>query len=129
MSINSQRNKDIDEIFLHIKKLKGEFCSNEDKSDNISPDDIFEIVDQDEPTSDISFKNSGICDICGQDINFDENLSGLVLFDKFFACEDCCNDASNDVLNSWIETRNAKTEDVNPIALWLMNEKHKTRLI
>jgi hypothetical protein len=129
MSINSNKNKDIDEIFLHIKKLKGKFCSYEDKTDNISPDDIFEIVDQDEQISNISFKNSGICDICGQDINFDENLSGLVLLNRFFACEDCCNDASNDVLNSWIQTRNARTEDVNPIALWLMIEKHKTRLI
>jgi len=152
MSVNSHRAKDIEEIFLHIKKLKAEcgltveikkeklddieiLRNNTEKitretiPDNISPEDIFEIVDEDETVSKMSLKTSGICDLCGQDIIFDENLSGLVLFNIFFACEECCKDASNDVLNSWIETRNAKAEDVKPIALWLMQEKHKTRLI
>ncbi len=149
---NSHKNKDIEEIFLHVKKLKAEFGSTgkrkKEKSDNIdisrnnnekiskelileniSPDDIFEIVDEDETVSKMSLKTLGICDLCGQEISFDENLSGLVLFNRFFACEECCKDASNEVLNSWIETRNAKAEDVKPIALWIMQEKHKTRLI
>ena len=144
--------KDLEEIFLHVKKLKAEFGSTgetkKEKSDNIdisrnnnekiskeiipeniSPEDIFEIVEEDETVTKMNLKTLGICDLCGQDISFDENLSGLVLFNRFFACEECCKDASNEVLNSWIETRNAKTEDVKPIALWLMQEKQKTRLI
>lgn len=144
--------KDLEEIFLHVKKLKAESGSagetKKEKSnnidisrnnnekiskeiipENISPDDIFEIVEEDETVTKMNLKTLGICDLCGQDISFDENLSGLVLFNRFFACEECCKDASNEVLNSWIETRNAKTEDVKPIALWLMQEKQKTRLI
>ena len=152
MSVNFHRDKDIEEIFLHVKKLKAECGSTKEIKkekldnneilknstdkivreiipDNISPDDIFEIVDDNEPVSIMSKNTSGICDLCGQEIIFDENLSGLVLFNRFFACEDCCKEASNEVLNSWIETRNAKTQDVKPIALWLMQEKNKTRLI
>ncbi len=136
MPIDFQKDKDIEEIFLHVKKLRSEYESvseiNTEKitlTDNISPDDIFEVVDEDEINSTMNFKSTGFCDICGQDIIFDENLSGLILLNKFFACEECCKDASNNVLNSWIETRKAKTEDVKPIALWLMQEKHKNRLI
>ena len=151
ISVDTNKDKDLEEIFLHVKKLKAEFDSIEkikeeklddldiiknnnenifiENIDNISPDDIFEIVDEQETVTKMEIKTSGMCDICGQDINFDENLSGLVLFSKFFACQECCEDASNDVLNSWIETRNAKVEDVKPIAFWLMKEMHKTRLI
>jgi len=152
MSVNFHRDEDIEEIFLHVKKLKAECGSVEEISkekiyeieisksdnekitkgaisDNISPNDIFEVVDEDVIVSTMNLKTSGFCDICGQDIILNENLSGLILLNKFFACKDCCKDASNNVLNSWIETRNAKAEDVKPIALWLMQEKHKNRLV
>jgi len=152
ISKNIDKDIDLEEIFLHIKKLKQEkdlikkidkdksidkkiFDNNKEKIvketmlDNISTDDIFLVVDEQEIVSKMKIKNSSLCDICGQDIVFDENLSGLVLLNKFFACEECCKNASNFVLNSWIETRNGKLEDVKPIAFWLMQEGHKTRLI
>ena len=140
MSANSNRNKDIKEIFLHVEKLKKEFelkkDINEEKfdsskiiKDNTFTKDTFETVNEDETVTIMSLKNKSICDLCGQDIIFDENLSGLVIKNKFFACEECCKDASDEVLKSWIETRDAKTQDVKPIALWLMQVKNKTRLI
>lgn len=149
---NNNRKKELDEIFLHVKKLKEENnfiekinyekfdntkifkenkmeFENEMILNNISFDDIFEIVEEKETVSKMGNKNSGICDICGQDIIFDENLSGLILLNRYFACEECCKDATNKILNSWIETRNAKIDDIKPIAFWLMQEKHKKRLI
>jgi len=152
MSINTHRDKDIQEIFLHVRKLKAEcgLIEEVDKEklenietikkdneknfkkinqDDISSNNVDKAVDQNETLSKLSLKTSGICDICGQNISFDENLSGLILLNRFFACEECCKDASNDILNSWIKTRNARNEDAIPIALWLMQKKHKTRLI
>jgi hypothetical protein len=152
MQVNSHLDKDMEEIFLHIKKLKEELNlideTNKDKikyyeesqnnnekitgkitPNNNSSENLFEIVDNEKTVSKMSIKTSSICDLCGQDIVVDENLSGLVLLNRFFACEECCKDATNDTLNSWIETRKAKSDDVKPIALWLMQEKHKTRLI
>jgi hypothetical protein len=152
MSINTHRDKDIQEIFLHVKKLKAEYGLidevDKEKLDNIetikkdkeknfkktnkyniSSNNVVKTVDQNETLSKFSLKTSCICDICGQNISLDENLSGLILLNRFFACEECCRDASNEILNSWIKTRNAKNEDAIPIALWLMQKNHKTQLI
>jgi hypothetical protein len=129
---------------LHVKKLKEEYgliekinstkmlkekFENKIILENVSADDIFEIVDDEEIVSKMENKNFGICDICGQDIIFDENPSGLILLNRYFACEECCKDASNKILYSWIETRNAKTEDVKPIAFWLMEKNQRNRLV
>ena len=147
----SKKEKDLEEIFLHIqdiieernldnelkqieilqenlKKTAGELDIN-----NYSKDDIFEVVEDDEiedhqtvMTSDFVLK--GFCDFCNEEIDFENNLSGLVLKDKSFVCQKCCTNANKETLEKWVETKMATQKDVKPIALWLMEIKNKSRL-
>jgi len=130
------KDKDLKEIFLHVKKLKAEFGINKDvnkeKLVNIKeiPDNFLnKNVEHDESLVKNNLKSSNYCDICGQEFSLEKNLSGLVLLNKYFACGECCKHASNETLNSWIKTRNVKIQDAKPIALLVMQKKNKTRLI
>jgi len=143
----SQRDKDLKEIFLHVNQIKSErelepvkiIQENVEMTagelDNIPPEDIFEIVEVfEEFPEKISSKmkvdvdSVGTCDICSQEIVFEENLSGLVINGRFFSCEKCCKEASKDALNNWAKFRTSDPKEVKPIALWLMEEKNKTKL-
>jgi hypothetical protein len=153
----SQKDEDLEEIFLHVKQLKEEQnqlqgvnqgdlepieiikdnigqTAGEISIDEISQEDIFEIigpVDETtvEPFTKMQGDSSGICDMCGKELVFEENLSGLVIYGRFFTCEKCCQEASKNELNNWSKSRLAEAEDVHPIALWLMQEKDKNRLL
>jgi len=69
----------------------------------------------------------GTCDICKRVIVFEKNLSGLVISDEFFACEDCCKNTSKDELAEWTKSRMTKPADVRPIGIWLTQEQNKDR--
>ena len=160
MKIRSQKEKEIQEIFQHIKKIRHEQnvdsrlnelnpleiiksqtgkIAGELSEEDFGPEDVFEIVgpvietqqESKGPVSKMSlnFGSVGICDICGEKIIFEKNLAGLVVNDKFFACETCCQDASKVDLDNWTESKNAKPENVRPIAFWLMQIKNKNRLM
>jgi hypothetical protein len=137
--------KDIEEILLHVEKIKSEkdkFIeekiyskkSQEDiNHDNIPPEDIFEIVDNtnEEAVTKMRVDNGthGSCDICEQEFEFEKNLSGLVIQDKIFLCEKCCQNASNDNLMNLTKSKSANPKDVRPIALWLMDNSNRKNLI
>lgn len=155
---------DIEEIFLHVKKIKEEQdnISNEGTEDlnpiqiikdttGISTEesdfnidlnnDLFEIV---KPSQNITLnminskeqsfseinteENMGICDLCSSNINFEDNLSGLVINEEFFACEKCCKESSKEDLENWIKSKMISPTEVKPIALWLMEKNNKTKL-
>jgi hypothetical protein len=156
MGKDSQRNEDLKEIFLHIKQIKLEKNQIEDvennkikpvetiqknvgindiELDNIPPEDIFEIVGSADDFSEENYTKMkeninlvGKCDICGQKIDFEKNLSGLVIKNSVFACEKCCIDKSKDELINWTESKMTNPKDIQPIALWLMQEKNKNKL-
>ena len=144
MDAETQNDYDIEEIFTHVKLLKDEQEKPEEidkvefesikTTNDIPPENIFEIVgpeellEQNVSKMKVDIESSGTCDICGQEFVFDDNLSGLTILGKFFSCEKCCQVASKDTLDSWINYKNAKLKDIKPIALWLMQEKNKTRL-
>jgi hypothetical protein len=147
MGKESQRDRDLEEIFLRVNQIRAEreldpvviiqdnVQMTAGELDSIPPEDIFEIVEifEDFPEK-ISTKmindsdSNGTCDICSKEIIFEENLSGLVVQGKFFSCEKCCNDASKDALNNWAKSKTTNLKEVKPIALWLMEEKNKTSL-
>ena len=160
MKIMSRKEKEIQEIFQHIQRIRQEQnidythnkldpldiiknqtdkIAGELSEEDFSPEDVFEIVgpvletqqELEEPVSKMSLSlgSAGVCDICGEKIIFEKNLAGLVVRDKFFACETCCQDASKADLDTWTESKNAKPEDVRPIAFWLMQIKDKNRLM
>jgi hypothetical protein len=122
----------------NTKQLAGELTI-----EDIESGDVFEILGEVETTPNenlISIGNlsasvkeepssTGVCDICHQGILFERNLSGLVIHGQFFACENCCKDATKENLDIWAESKNAKPEDIKPIAFWLMEKDDKTRLI
>jgi len=144
MEQESKKQKELKEIFLHIENLVDEKNQNQlepidiikNKTDIIAGENEITQISQDSDkdknenflTMKIDSDSIGTCDICKNKIMLEKNLSGLVIHGKFFACEKCCQDASKDDLTNWAETRIAKPEDVKPIALWLMQEKNKTRL-
>lgn len=111
--------------------------------DDIASGDVFQIISEVEKTpneeldsmgnlsTNISEETGsiGVCDICHTGMLFERNLSGLVIQNKFFACEKCCINASKKDLDFWTHSKNAKREDVKPIAFWLMEKENKTRLI
>ena len=160
----SKKDNDLQEIFSHVEQIKlereqtDEVKSNElepvelnkdntgitvGEINNISPDDLFEIVATIEESADeneeiledavskmkVGADSTGTCDMCGRDIVFEKNLSGLVIKSRFFACENCCLSSSEEELDNWTESKMANPEDVKPIALWLMQEKNKTQLV
>jgi hypothetical protein len=125
-----------------IKESRGKI-GGDLEVENITDEDLFEVVgpvkDIFEPKKEFSEEtvsqmddligSAGLCDICQTGFLFEKNLSGLVIHGKFFACESCCQEASKDDLDHWTESKMAKTTDVKPIALWLMEHRNKTRLI
>ena len=149
----SKKDNDLQEIFSHVEQIKlereqtDEVKSNElepvelnkdntgitvGEINNISPDDLFEIVATIEESADeneeiledavskmkVGADSTGTCDMCGRDIVFEKNLSGLVIKSRFFACEKCCQSSSKDELDNWTDSKMANPEDVKPIALW-----------
>ena len=133
----------LEEIFNHIKKIR----NNEHNSENVpthnsSPliweevteDDLFEVINKiNEKQENITSKmdvniDTRICDICKKTINLEENLSGLVIHDSHFLCEECCQRSSKEDLDSWTASKMAKPGDLKPVALWLMKEKNKNEL-
>lgn len=151
----SQRQKDIQEIFQHIQEIKKDDNSinkemepvdiikettgkiaGEISEDEFGPEDVFEIVGPFNETEQetvskmtLNIGSAGVCDICGEKIIFEKNLAGLVVNETFFACEKCCLSSSKTELDDWTESKNAKAEDVRPVAFWLMQIKNKNRLM
>jgi len=120
---------DLQEVLQHIKDIIEEKnkIAEITSIENFKEEDIFEIVEEEIVTKK-NLDKPNICDICKKEIIIDENLSGLVLFNKFFVCEKCCTNTSNNDLINWAEIKNAKLKDIKPIALWRMEEEHKTCL-
>jgi len=69
--------------------------------------------------------STGICDICETVMVFEKNLTGLVVADKFFACEKCCTNLSRNELIQWTKSKMTNPTDVRPIGLWMAKDKNK----
>jgi len=66
----------------------------------------------------------GICDLCGEIIYFEDNLTGLTIDGKYFACENCCKKSSKESLKSWSNSKMEKNSNLRPIGLWTIQEKN-----
>jgi len=66
-----------------------------------------------------------ICDICNEEMLLGKNLAGLVMENKYFACETCCQTTSKEELKQWIQSKMLSTNTLRPIGLWLTQEKNK----
>lgn len=69
----------------------------------------------------------GNCDLCGETIEFEDNLSGLTIAGNFFACEKCCKNNSKEELTLWTKSKMNSPSEVRPIGLWVIQEKNKDR--
>jgi len=128
---------------LKIIKESKKHIAGDLNIEDIASEDVFEIIGEIEKTPNenlISIGNLsttideepgsiGVCDICHKGMLFERNLAGLIIGNKFFACEKCCVDATKEKLDIWTHSKNAKPEDVRPIAFWLMEKENRTRLI
>ena len=70
-----------------------------------------------------------ICSICQTKFHLHDNQSGLVFGDKLFVCETCCDSHSEDELMDWTKTIMQTPEGGMPIALWLIHEQNKDKLM
>ncbi len=100
-----------------------------DKDDLMSLSERMNQFQQDLNSLDLPDLSSGVCDICGEEIELEKNLSGLVVAEKFFACETCCKESSKENLSDWTKSKMGKPSDIRPIGLWLTQEKNKQRSI
>ncbi|NHJ39252.1 MAG: hypothetical protein FK731_04405 [Asgard group archaeon] len=157
MKKETHRDDAIEEIYSHVKQLKAEQDNHQDTGqenyepsiiikdktkkilvetslEDISKEDIFEIIKPEELVVEnlskmkIDMKSAVICDICGKDFIFEDNLSGLTIRGELFSCEKCCLDASKKILDAWVDYKQGKPGEIKPIALWLMQENNKTQL-
>ena len=68
------------------------------------------------------------CGICNRKIQLVDHLSGLVFNDEHFVCEDCCSN-SEEGLTNWTKTVMQDPENGMPIALWLIHEQNKHKIM
>ncbi|MEF8879471.1 MAG: hypothetical protein V5A64_03660 [Candidatus Thermoplasmatota archaeon] len=59
----------------------------------------------------------------------DENLSGLVFDDQHFLCEECCNKYTDEEIYNLTESVMHEPGKGMPIALWLLHEQNKDKLM
>jgi hypothetical protein len=67
------------------------------------------------------------CDLCDQKIILGKNLSGLVIANEFFACENCCQKLNREELMEWTKSKMISPSDVRPIGLWVIEQQSKSR--
>jgi hypothetical protein len=68
-----------------------------------------------------------ICGMCNRQIFLHENQSGLVFEDRFFICEDCCENHSEEEIQEWSKTVMQSPTKGMPITLWLVHEQNKDK--
>jgi len=126
---------EIEEISNHIKEILNE--NNEVKNietkllewKEVSEEDVFKFENKKDgiiTKMDVNL-NTRKCDVCKKTINLEENLSGLVIHDSHFLCEECCKNSSKEKLDDWTTSKMAKPGDLKPVALWLTKERNKNR--
>ena len=109
-------------------------------NDNIELDDVskksdehlFENNKNDSDFSQISYFNLKddsyvTCDICKNEIILGKNLSGLVVEEEFFACENCCKSSTKDELTEWTKNRMVSPYNVRPIGIWLIQKRSENK--
>ena len=69
------------------------------------------------------------CSICSQKITLSKHLSGLVFEDEHFLCEECCTSQSDEDIMNWTRTIMQSPQNGMPIALWLVHEQNKDKVI
>jgi len=96
--------------------------------------EAMEKIRVDEPISIMKPKSVGwtdesivTCDLCDQKIILGKNLSGLVIANEFFACENCCQKLNREELMEWTKSKMISPLDVRPIGLWVIEQQSKNR--
>ena len=69
------------------------------------------------------------CEMCKTRFHLHEHEQGLVFGDKFFICQDCSENTSKEDLLNWTQTIMRTRKTGMPIALWLLHEENKDKLI
>ena len=99
--------------------LKQNFYKNEESITDVLSQPLIKWNDQSHAT----------CDICKKDIVLGKNLSGLVVEEKFFACESCCINSTNNELFNWTKKRMKTPSGVRPIGVWITQKNSQDKSI
>jgi hypothetical protein len=68
-----------------------------------------------------------VCSFCSKKIVLGNNPSGLVFDDKYFFCEDCCENHSEEEFQNFTQTVMQSSQKGMPIALWIIHEQNKDK--
>ncbi|MBN2600196.1 MAG: hypothetical protein JXA75_06615 [Candidatus Thermoplasmatota archaeon] len=66
--------------------------------------------------------------MCKQKFHLQEHQSGLVFDDKFFVCENCRTNTSEQDIKEWSQSTMRGSAAAMPISLWLIQEQNKDKL-
>ncbi|MEM0467086.1 MAG: hypothetical protein QXX20_05770 [Candidatus Thermoplasmatota archaeon] len=69
------------------------------------------------------------CDLCKKEMQLGRNLSGLIVENTFFACEECCTKTPHNDMVKWAQSKMLNKNTVRPIGLWLTQETNKQKTI
>ena len=72
-------------------------------------------------------QSTGTCDLCKNEIEFEDNLSGLVIADDYFICESCCKNTPKDELMNWSKPKISREKALRPIGLWLVDKQNRDK--
>jgi hypothetical protein len=67
------------------------------------------------------------CEMCKHKFHLQEHQSGLVFDDKFFICEDCRTNTSEQDIMEWSQSTMRSSNSAMPISLWLIQEQNKDK--
>ena len=126
---------DLNEIYRHVQEIRKEKQSIpwtadlESTSSQQSPRNS-QRTTMIIPTGEVSQElwddlSRSTCDLCHQEIILGKNLSGLVIGNRYFACESCCQHKPRQDIVEWTRSRMSTGHILRPIGLWLTEEKNK----
>ena len=69
------------------------------------------------------------CDMCKNKFHLHDHRSGFVFDDKYFLCEHCSTQLSDEDLHCWTKSVMQDPEVGMPIGLWLIHEQNKDKPI
>jgi hypothetical protein len=67
------------------------------------------------------------CSMCNKLFFLHEHKSGLVFEDRFFVCEECCDNHTEEEIIEWTRSTMQSPRNGMPVALWMIHEQNRDK--
>ncbi len=142
MTKDAQKIQETQNIIAELRRIMDTQQNNQeniDQQSGIQPGMFFDtatLPEPSQPSTMILYQKHQIheesirtCDLCKKDFILGKNLSGLVVENTFFACEECCSKTQHNDMLRWTKSKMTKHNTVRPIGVWLTQEKNKSKTL